>query len=276
MLRMRACGYGQRPMARCRVRVSSTSSRKRPLPRRRRSSSLRFTLAPSQGSLSNATSGRSLAEIALDGFDDVLVPRAATEIAGKLLAQRGALEDDAVIGQRDGGEQEARRAVPALERMRVPEYLLHRVQLAAPCKTLDGRDGMAVHLGREHEARLHRLAVEQHRARAADALLAPDVGTVELELVAKEVDEQAAALDLTLVGAAVDFERYGHARTHCRRRARSLSARSTRIGTRCLRYSAEARTSVAGSVSSRQRAAAVSISSGVSRVPASPSEARLA
>src|SRR5262245_64935366 len=113
-------------MPRCRVRVSSTSSRKRPLPRRRRSSSLRFTLAPSQGSLSIATSGRSLAQIALDGFDDVLVPRAATEIAGQLLAQRGALDDDALIGQRDGGEQEARREVPALDGVGVPDNLLPR------------------------------------------------------------------------------------------------------------------------------------------------------
>src|SRR5262245_20848298 len=188
MRQMRACGYGQRPMARCRASASSTSSTKRLEPRRRRSSSLRFTLAPSQGSLSIAPS-RGPAQVARDGFDDVLVARAPAEVAGQLLAQRRALEDDAAIGQRDGAEQEARGAVPALERVRVAERLLHRVQLPPPGQAFHRRDGAAVRLGGEHEARLHRLAVEEHRARAADALLAADVGAVEIELVAQEVDE---------------------------------------------------------------------------------------
>jgi hypothetical protein len=58
-------------------------------------------------------------------------------------------------------------------------------------------------------------------------------------------------------------------------RASCPRARSTRMGTRCRRYSAEAWTSVAGSVSSPQPAAA-STSASASRVPASPSGARRA
>src|SRR5258708_4605069 len=172
-------------MARWSVSVSSTSSRKRPLPRRRRSSSLRFTLAPSQGSLSIAPSRGRLAQVALDGLDDVLVTRAPAEIAGQLLAQRRALERHTAIGQRDGTEQEARRAVPALQRVRIAERLLHRVQLPPARESFDGRDRSTLRLGRQHEARLHRLAVEQHGAGAADALLAADMGAVELELVAQ-------------------------------------------------------------------------------------------
>ena len=77
----------------------------------------------------------------------------------------------------------------------VPKRLLHGVQLPPPGEAFDRRDRSTVRLGREHEARLHRLAVDQHGAGAADTLLAADVGPVELELVAQEVDEQSAALD---------------------------------------------------------------------------------
>src|SRR5258705_5450563 len=187
MRRMRACGNGQRRMARCSVRVSSTSSRKRPLPRRSRSSSLRFTLAPSQGSLSIAVSRGRLAQEALNGLDDVLVARAPAEVARQLLAQGRPFQRHAAIGQRDGTEQEAGRAVPALERVRIAEGLLYRVQLPPAREAFDGRDRSTLGLGREHEARFHRLAVEEDSTGAAHALLASNVGAVELELVAQEV-----------------------------------------------------------------------------------------
>ena len=45
----------------------------------------------------------------------------------------------------------------------------------------------AVELRGEHQARARRLAVDQHRARAADAVLAAGVGAGEVELVAQEV-----------------------------------------------------------------------------------------
>ena len=62
----------------------------------------------------------------------------------------------------------------------------------------------AVGLDGEQDARAHRLAVEQHGAGAAHPVLAADVGAGEAEVVAQEVREQQARLDLALVGAAVD------------------------------------------------------------------------
>ena len=58
----------------------------------------------------------------------------------------------------------------------------------------------------EHQARAHRLAVDQHRAGAADAVLAADLGAGQPELVAQEVGQQRPRLDLDVVGAAVDLE----------------------------------------------------------------------
>jgi hypothetical protein len=66
----------------------------------------------------------------------------------------------------------------------VPKRLLHGVELSPPREAFDGRDRSTVRLGRQHEARLHRIAVEQHRTGAADTLFAADVRAVELQLVA--------------------------------------------------------------------------------------------
>ena len=55
---------------------------------------------------------------------------------------------------------------------------------------------MSVGLHREHQAGAHRLAVEEDRAGAADAVLAADVRAGQAELVAQEVAQQQARLDL--------------------------------------------------------------------------------
>ena len=92
------------------------------------------------GELIHRASARRLAQVALDGLNDVLVARAPAEVAGQLVAQRRALERDAAIGERDGAEQEARGAVSALERVRVAERLLDGVQVASAREALDSRD----------------------------------------------------------------------------------------------------------------------------------------
>ena len=57
----------------------------------------------------------------------------------------------------------------------------------------------AVDLDREEEAGAHGDAVEPHRARAADAVLAADVRAGEAERVADEVGEQQPRLDTLAV-----------------------------------------------------------------------------
>ena len=72
---------------------------------------------------------------------------------------------------------------------------------------LDRRDLRAVGLDAEDGARLHGLAVDEHRARAARGRVATDVRAGQAEPVAEDVDEQLARLELELVPRPVDGQR---------------------------------------------------------------------
>ena len=99
---------------------------------------------------------------------------------------------------------------------------LQRIQLAVGRgQALDGLDVVAVGLHREHDARPRRLAVEEDRARAADAVLAPDVRAGQAEILAEEIAEQQARLDLAAVPRAVHGDVDGDVRAH---EARSVTA----------------------------------------------------
>ena len=108
-----------------------------------------------------------------DRVDDEHVARAAADVA----LQR---EPDLLVGgrrvvleQRLRGQHHPGRAEPALQAVLLPERLLHRVQRRrVAAERLDRLDPRVRRLHREQQARAHRLAVEQHGAGAADALLA--------------------------------------------------------------------------------------------------------
>ena len=69
----------------------------------------------------------------------------------------------------------------------------------------------AVDLDREQHAALHGLAVQVHRARTAVPGVAADVRPREPEVVAQEVDEEAARRDVELDLLAVHLEGDGAA-----------------------------------------------------------------
>src|SRR5437879_2876636 len=140
----------------------------------------------------------------LDGLDDVHVAGTPAEVAFES-------PPDLVFGrvrvlreQIRGGHDEARRAVAALQAVLVPERLLDRVQLAILGHALDRGQALALGLDRKQGAALDGVAVDQDRARAALAGVAPDVSAREAEVVTQMVSEQQASLDLVLVPAAVD------------------------------------------------------------------------
>ena len=114
-------------------------------------------------------------------LDDVVVAGAAAEVALEALAHLGLGRVRVLVEQRDRRHDHARRAEAALQAVVLLERLLHRVQLAVGGQALDGGDLGAVGLDGEHRARLHRLAVEQHGARAARRRVAADVGAGEPE-----------------------------------------------------------------------------------------------
>ena len=77
------------------------------------------------------------------------------------------------------------------------ERALQRAELPARAgQSLNRNERVAVGLDGQHQTRANRLAVERDRAGAADAVLAADVGTGQSRLVADEVRQQRARLNL--------------------------------------------------------------------------------
>src|SRR5215470_3187906 len=108
------------------------------------------------------------------------------------------------IGER---HQNAGGTEPALQRVIVLERLLQRVELAALVGQRFHRGHRpAFGLHREREAGAHGFAVEQHRAAAADAMLAAHMGAGRAQHMADEVAQQHARLGLARHPAAVERE----------------------------------------------------------------------
>src|SRR5205814_7889432 len=116
-----------------------------------------------------------------------------------------------------GGEhQEARRAVAALQRVVLHERALQGMQLVAAREARGGADLLALRLHGEHQAGARRLVVDEHGARAADAVLAAGMRL-------QRVGQRAARLELQRALRSVDFEPYLHACSS----ARPTTARTT-------------------------------------------------
>ena len=137
-------------------------------------------------------------------LDDPGIAGAAAQIAGERLAHvllaRFRLFPQQ-LGQRD---QHARRAEAALQAVIVDKGLLQNRQLAVGRKALDRRHLAVVRLHRKHQARARRVAVDQHRAGAAHAVLAAEMRAGEVEFVAQEIGERQPRIDHACVGLAVD------------------------------------------------------------------------
>ena len=159
-----------------------------------------------------AASSRVLSEGLGDRVDDAVVRAAAAEVAAHPLAQLVAAERDVLGGEvvgdvarhaarqlRRHGDRRAdlpRRAVAALEAVMLDERLLQRVQAVAVRQALDRGDLAALVLHRQRQAGVDALAVDQHRAGAAGALVAALLGAGEAEVVAQQVEERGAQVDV--------------------------------------------------------------------------------
>ena len=91
-----------------------------------------------------------------------------------------------------GADQHARRAIAALQGVALLERALQIGDRTGVGQALDRLHLRAVALHGEHQTAADDLAVEQHRAGAADAMLAADMGAGERKIVAQEVDQRLA------------------------------------------------------------------------------------
>ena len=130
----------------------------------------------------------------------------------------------------DRQHQKARRAEAALQAMMIHEGALHRMQLVAVREPLDGADLLAVGLHGKHQAGAHRLAVDDHGAGAADAVLAADMGAGLPAILADRIGQRAPRLDRDRVLAAVDGERDRCFSASCALLLRHASAARIRCG----------------------------------------------
>src|SRR6266849_6595340 len=90
--------------------------------------------------------------------------------------------------------------------MRLGERLAQAGHRRIVIEALDGAYAGAFAGDREGDARAGDLAVDLHRAGAANAVLAADMRTGEQELLAQEVGEMRARGDVGLDALAVDRE----------------------------------------------------------------------
>ena len=143
-------------------------------------------------------------------LDDVLVARAAAQVAVQTAPYFGFGRVRVVAQELVDRDDHARRAEAALQAVLFPERLLDRVQLAVGLGiALDRLDVGAVGLDGQDGARLDRDAVQQNRAGAALRRVAADVGAGQAKLFTDEIHQKLPRLDLAGVPRSVHGHRDG-------------------------------------------------------------------
>ena len=89
------------------------------------------------------------------------------------------------------------------------ERRLQRVQRARRAEPFDGGDLAALVLHGQREAAVDALAVDQHRAGAAGALVAALLGAEQVQLLAQQIEQRGAHVHRDLQVAAIDVEAHG-------------------------------------------------------------------
>src|SRR5438270_3200488 len=129
-----------------------------------------------------------------------------------------------LVEERLRGDQEPWRAITALRGAEVSERLLKWVQPVVGREAFDGHDIASAAVDAEHQARQHRLAIEEHRARAALSEFAAVLGACEIQILAQDLEQRLVRIERDLGRLAVDGERY--LRLHAVRRS-SFGVRRT-------------------------------------------------
>src|SRR6266853_2436780 len=146
----------------------------------------------------------------LDSLADSDIRTAATDVP-----RHGGV--DIAVGRLGiGGEQRRRGhdlaglAIAALRYLQVEPGLLDLLAGGRGANGLDGGDALAGRGSDRRDARAHRLAVEVHRARAAQAQATAEFRAGHSEHIAKHPQQRRVVVDIDAAGFAVDGQRMGH------------------------------------------------------------------
>ena len=209
MFLMRACACGERTNATCAMRGKRdvadilAAPLRQPRQIRPRHRAADIGVRPVEGGEArrlivgdfHCFTALACATATFDRIDDRLIAGAAAVIAGHVRADRFAAGHAAARQKFLRADQHARRAEAALQRVAALERRLQIGDGAGIRQAFDGLDLGAVALHRENEAAAHDRAVEPHRAGAAHAVLAADMGAGERKIVAQEIDQRLARFD---------------------------------------------------------------------------------
>src|SRR5258705_5389822 len=183
----------------------------------------------------------------LDRIDNGLIARAAAVIAGQMLAYALPIRLGFLLQQILRGDKHTRRAKAALQRVAISKCGLEVGDLAAVGQSFNGYDRCAVCLHRQHQAGTNDLTVDAYRASAANPMLATDMRSGQLQMLAQEVGQVETRQNMRIDAFTVNFERYRHGSRHTvpprARSGRPRSAetqRANNIFARCRRMAADA------------------------------------
>src|SRR5258708_22400875 len=123
----------------------------------------------------------------LDRVDNGLIACAAAVIAGQMLTYPLPVRHGFLPQQILCGDKHSWRAKAALQRVAIAKGGLEVGDLAAVGQSFNGYDRCAVCLHRQHQAGTNDLAVHAHRACAANPMLAADMRSSQLQMLAQEV-----------------------------------------------------------------------------------------
>ena len=140
----------------------------------------------------------------LDGIEDLLITRAAADIAAEALLDFLAVSER--IGAQRGGRRHyhAGNAVAALARARLVKRPLQHAQFAGFRERFYRLDGCALRFGKRHQARFHQDAIHEDRTGAAFAGTATFLVAREVEVVADEVEQPLVRLGTARDLPAID------------------------------------------------------------------------
>ena len=136
-----------------------------------------------------------------------MISGAAAQIPGQRVADLVAGRIGLAIEQRLCSHQKSRRAVTTLGRTEVGKGLLERMEPAVCRETFDGQHVTVSTLDAQNETRQHRLAIEQHRARAALSELAAMLGAAEVQVFTQHLEQRLVRIERDVAGFSVDGER---------------------------------------------------------------------
>src|SRR6056297_2298435 len=130
-----------------------------------------------------------------DRLDNVVISRAATDIALKIMPYLGFARLGILLEQRMRAHHHTRRAETALQAVMILKRLLHMVERAIGlAHPLDGGDLGPFSFARKDRTGLYRLAIHMHETGAALAGVASPMGAGETQIFPPEVNKKRPAL----------------------------------------------------------------------------------